>query len=167
MRTKIMAFVLTILLVSSCSKEKVQEDKVIDTFIEYVKTDFGNPKDFVEITKIEDRDTFSSQNTLARLSQMDSLEWAMTPKQQKQFVILKHVLGSDSIFIVQHHLKVRVRAEEKGEMEVKDYYVIERNGEYTVQEHALKTEEVPPAFTDALMLIGSVTETLKIIFGEY
>lgn len=167
MRTKIMAFVLTILLVSSCSKEKVQEDKVIDTFIEYVKTDFGNPKDFVEITKIEDRDTFSSQNTLARLSQMDSLDWAMTTEQKKKFVMLKYKLSDDSTFIVQHHLKVRVRAEKKGEMEVKDYYVIERNGEYTVQEHALKTEEVPPAFTDALMLMGSVTETLKYIFGDY
>lgn len=165
MRTK--AFLLVViaaLIMSACTK--TSEDKVTEAFKEYVKTDFGNPDDFIEITKFDKKDTISNEWVMGYLNKLDSLDWALSEKQKKQLAWLKHKNSENNTFIVQHKIKVRVKSGKDG-YDVVNYYVIEKNGEYSVQDHELRGDEMPDEIVDALNLMKGVTEVLKIINGSY
>lgn len=165
MKTK--AFLLVViaaLIMSACGQ--TSEDKVTKAFKEYVKTDFGNPSDFIEITKFDKKDTISNEWVMDYLVKLDSLEWALSEKQKKQLAWLKHKNSENNTFIVQHKIKVRVKSGDDGQV-VRDFYVIEKNGEYSVQDHELRGDEMPDEIVDALNLLKGVTEVLKIINGSY
>ena len=164
MKTKAILLVIAALIIVGCAK--TNEDKVTEVFKEYVKTDFGNPSDFIEITKFDKKDTISNEWVMGYLNKLDSLEWALSEKQKKQLAWLKHKNSENNTFIVQHKIKVRVKSG-KDNREVIDYYVIEKNGEYTVQDHELRGDEMPDEIVDALNLLKGVTEVLKIINGSY
>ena len=184
MRTKLflIACAAIIICATSCKEEK-SKGRIEDAFMEYVKTDFGNPSDFIEITKFDKKDTISNEWVMGYLNKLDSLtisnewvmgylnkldslEWALSEKQKKQLAWLKHKNSENNTFIVQHKIKVRVKSG-KDNREVIDYYVIEKNGEYTVQDHELRGDEMPDEIVDALNLLKGVTEVLKIINGSY
>ena len=155
MRTK--AFLLVViaaLIMSACTK--TSEDKVTEAFKEYVKTDFGNPSDFIKITRIEKQDTLDMKSIRKNIIILDSAEFVMSPAQKIELRLIKEKANEDSIFIVQHELKVRVKSED-GEQEVKSYFVIENKGEYTVQDHPLRKDEAPKIFGDILDLLNEVT----------
>lgn len=164
MKTKTILLVIAALIMSACAK--TSEDKVTEAFKEYVKTDFGNPSDFIEITKFDKKDTISNEWVMGYLNKLDSLDWALSEKQKKQLAWLKHKNSENNTFIVQHKIKVRVKSGEDSQ-EVRDYYVIEKNGEYSVQDHELRGDEMPDEIVDALNLLKGVTEFLKIINGSY
>jgi len=164
MKAKAILLVIAALIVSACAK--TSEDKVTEAFKEYVKTDFGNPSDFIEITKFDKKDTISNEWVMGYLNKLDSLEWALSEKQKKQLAWLKHKNSENNTFIVQHKIKVRVKSGEESQ-EVRDFYVIEKNGEYSVQDHELRGDEMPDEIVDALNLLKGVTEVLKIINGSY
>ena len=167
MRTKLflIACAAIVICATSCKEEK-SKGRIEDAFMEYVKTDFGNPSDFIEITKFDKKDTISNEWVMGYLNKLDSLEWALSEKQKKQLAWLKHKNSENNTFIVQHKIKVRVKSG-KDNREVIDYYVIEKNGEYTVQDHELRGDEMPDEIVDALNLLKGVTEVLKIINGSY
>lgn len=165
MKTK--AFLLVMiaaLIMSACAK--TSEDRVTEAFKEYVKTDFGNPSDFIEITKFDKKDTISNEWVMGYLNKLDSLEWALNDNQKKQLAWLKHKNSENNTFIVQHKIKVRVKSG-KDSQEVRDFYVIEKNGEYSVQDHELQEDEMPDEIVDAILLLNDVTKVLKIINGSY
>lgn len=164
MKTKTILLVIAALIMSACAK--TSEDKVTEAFKEYVKTDFGNPSDFIEITKFDKKDTISNEWVMGYLNKLDSLDWALSEKQKKQLAWLKHKNSENNTFIVQHKIKVRVKSG-KDSQEVRDFYVIEKNGEYSVQDHELRGDEMPDEIVDAIMLLKEVTATLKIINGSY
>lgn len=164
MKTKAILLVIAALIMSACAK--TSEDKVTEAFKEYVKTDFGNPSDFIEITKFDKKDTISNEWVMGYLNKLDSLDWALSEKQKKQLAWLKHKNSENNTFIVQHKIKVRVKSG-KDSQEVRDYYVIEKNGGYSVQDHELRGDEMPDEIVDALNLLKGVTEVLKIINGSY
>ena len=164
MKTKAILLVIAALIMSAC--EKTSENKVTEAFKEYVKTDFGNPSDFIEITKFDKKDTISNEWVMGYLNKLDSLEWALNDNQKKQLAWLKHKNSENNTFIVQHKIKVRVKSV-KDRQEVRDFYVIEKNGEYSVQDHELRCDEMPDEIVDALNLLKGVTEVLKIINGSY
>ena len=167
MRTKLflIACAAIVICTTSCKEEK-SKGRIEDAFMEYVKTDFGNTSDFIEITKFDKKDTISNEWVMGYLNKLDSLEWALSEKQKKQLAWLKHKNSENNTFIVQHKIKVRVKSG-KDNREVIDYYVIEKNGEYTVQDHELRGDEMPDEIVDALNLLKGVTEVLKIINGSY
>ena len=164
MNTKAILLVIAALIMSACTK--TSEDRVTEAFKDYVRTDFGNPSDFIEITKFDKKDTISNEWVMSYLNKLDSLEWALNDNQKKQLAWLKHKNSENNTFIVQHKIKVRVKSG-KGRQEVRDFYVIEKNGEYTVQDHELRGDEMPDEIVDALNLLKGVTEVLKIINGSY
>lgn len=164
MKTKAILLVIAALIMSACTK--TSEDKVTEAFKEYVKTDFGNPSDFIEITKFDKKDTISNEWVMGYLNKLDSLEWALNDSQKKQLAWLKYKNSENNTFIVQHKIKVRVKSG-KDSQEVRDFYVIEKNGEYSVQDHELRGDEMPDEIVDALNLLKGVTEFLKIINGSY
>lgn len=160
----ILLVVIAALIMSACAK--TSEDKVTEAFKEYVKTDFGNPSDFIEITKFDKKDTISNEWVMGYLNKLDSLDWALSEKQKKQLAWLKYKNSENNTFIVQHKIKVRVKSGRESQ-EVRDFYVIEKNGEYSVQDHELRGDEMPDEIVDALNLLKGVTEVLKIINGSY
>lgn len=164
MKTKAILLVIAALIMSACTK--TSEDRVTEAFKEYVKTDFGNPSDFIEITKFDKKDTISNEWVMGYLNKLDSLEWALNDNQKKQLAWLKHKNSENNTFIVQHKIKVRVKSGKENQ-EVRDFYVIEKNGEYSVQDHELRGDEMPDEIVDALNLLKGVTEVLKIINGSY
>lgn len=164
MKTKAFLLVIAALIMSACAK--TSEDRVTEAFKEYVKTDFGNPSDFIEITKFDKKDTISNEWVMCYLNKLDSLDWALSEKQKKQLAWLKYKNSENNTFIVQHKIKVRVKSGEDSQ-EVRDFYVIEKNGEYSVQDHELRDGEMPDEIVDAIMLLKEVTATLKIINGSY
>ena len=164
MKTKTILLVIAALIMSACAK--TSEDKVTEAFKEYVKTDFGNPSDFIEITKFDKKDTISNEWVMGYLNKLDSLEWALNDNQKKQLAWLKHKNSENNTFIVQHKIKVRVKSGKESQ-EVRDFYVIEKNGEYSVQDHELRDGEMPDEIVDAILLLNDVTKVLKIINGSY
>lgn len=164
MKAKTILLVIAALIMSACTK--TSEDRVTEAFKEYVKTDFGNPSDFIEITKFDKKDTISNEWVMGYLNKLDSLEWALNDSQKKQLAWLKHKNNENNTFIVQHKIKVRVKSGRESQ-EVRDFYVIEKNGEYSVQDHELRGDEMPDEIVDALNLLKGVTEFLKIINGSY
>ena len=108
MKTKAILLVCAALIMSAC--EKTSENKVTEAFKEYVKTDFGNPSDFIEITKFDKKDTISNEWVMGYLNKLDSLDWVLNEKQKKQLTWLKHKNSENSTFIVQHKIKVRVKS---------------------------------------------------------
>lgn len=164
MKTKAILLVIAALIMSACTK--TSEDKVTEAFKEYVKTDFGNPSNFIEITKFDKKDTISNEWVMGYLNKLDSLDWALSEKQKKQLSWLKHKNSENNTFIVQHKIKVRVKSG-KDSQEVRDFYVIEKNGEYSVQDHELRDGEMPDEIVDAILLLNDVTKVLKIINGSY
>ena len=160
MKTKAILLVIAALIMSACTK--TSEDRVTEAFKEYVKTDFGNPEYFIEITQIGTKDTISSENMKEYLSNLDTISWALSKRQLAEAELLKRKLDEDSIFFVQHEVKARIMTG-KDSKEVRSYYVIEMNGKFTVQDHAMTNEEAPKVFYDVLKLVNDVTIRLKRI----
>lgn len=154
MKTKAILLVIAALIMSACELPK--ENKVERVFREYVRTDFNNPSDFIKITRIEKQDTLDMKSIRKNIIILDSAEFVMSPAQKIELRLIKEKANEDSIFIVQHELKVRVKSED-GEQEVKSYFVIENKGEYTVQDHPLRKDEAPKIFGDILDLLNEVT----------
>lgn len=163
MKAKAILLVIAALIMSACTK--TSEDKVTEAFKEYVKTDFGNPEYFIEITQIGTKDTISSENMKDYLSNLDSISWVLSKRQLAEAERLKRKLDEDSIFFVQHEVKARIMTG-KDSKEVRSYYVIEMNGKFTVQDHAMTTDEAPKVFYDVLKLVNDVTIRLKRINEE-
>lgn len=164
MKAKTILLVIAALIMSACAK--TSEDKVTKAFKEYVKTDFGNPDDFIEITKIDRTDTMSTEDLSKTIFKIDTLSWILPKKDRDELERIKDKLSKDTFFIVQHKIKVRVKIDEE-KREVVEYYVIEKDGEYTVQDHALRTKEMPAVFGDVLDFMDDVSTSLKIINGSY
>lgn len=163
MKTKVFLLALAALIIVGCAK--TNEDKVTEAFKEYVKTDFGNPEYFIEITQIGTKDTISSENMKEYLSNLDTISWALSKRQLAEAELLKRKLDEDSIFFVQHEVKARIMTG-KDSKEVRSYYVIEMNGKFTVQDHAMTNDEAPKVFYDVLKLVNDVTIRLKRINEE-
>ena len=166
MKTKAILLVFAAMTIAMAACNGSSDDKVVKAFKEYVKTDFGNPSDFIEITKFDKKDTISNGWVMGYLNKLDSLEWALNDNQKKQLAWLKHKNSENNTFIVQHKIKVRVKSGKESQ-EVRDFYVIEKNGEYSVQDHELRGDEMPDEIVDALNLMREVAEVLKIINESY
>lgn len=163
MKTKVFLLAFAALIIVGCAK--TNDDKVTEAFKEYVKTDFGNPEYFIEITQIGTKDTLSSENMKDYLSNLDTISWALSKRQLAEAELLKRKLDEDSIFFVQHEVKARIMTG-KDRKEVRSYYVIEMNGQFTVQDHAMTNDEAPKVFYDVLKLVNDVTIRLKRINEE-
>lgn len=164
MKTKVILLAFVALIVSACNE--TSEDKVFEAFEEYVNTDFGNPYDFMGITQYGKKDTVSNKYLKESIGKLDSVLWLMTDQQKAKKERLTKKLDADSIFIVQHEIKVRMR-DKNGIPQVNEYYVIEKPDGWTVQDHALRTDELPEEFGEVLSLIKEVTVSLDFLNSLY
>lgn len=146
----LLAFAAVMLTACAKTKTKTAEEKVTEAFKEYVKTDFDDPDDFIEITRHAEKDTISTWKLKKQIHNLDlyTLRTMLPNDTWGEFMKIDDALD-DSISIVQHKIKVRVKSGD-GSTKVMDYYVIEQNGEYNVQDHAMTQDEMPEAIDEAL-----------------
>lgn len=149
---------------SNSSVEKNDNEKIEEVFMDYVKTDFGNPKDFVEITQFGEKDTINNAFIQENMvNTLDSLEWIMTTEQKAEFNLVKSNLAHDTIFVVLHPLKVRAKSG-NGDVEVKQYYVIEtKDGKFKVKEDKLDEEDMP----DEIVRLWVLAKKLEYALREF
>lgn len=155
----IVALFFAALLNTSCIKQVTQEEKIKRTFIEYVKTDFGDPSTFVEVTKIEPNDSIDARRILALLDSMGVFKTIMTDKQLRQYDEYYKKLGTDTNNIKTYKLKVRVRlGKDKKELGMREFYYVDENGEERIQDHVLQVDELPQLYQDAYDYIEGVLD---------
>ena len=163
-----LAAIVAVIFAISCSKKYEPKDKVEQAFMEYVESDFADPESFVEIAKIERRDTAQTAFMMDMLCKVDSFMWAMPEPIVKRQERLKDKIAKSDIFIVEHELKVRVKdGEDKMKMET--YYVVEDHGKIHVQDHSFNEEEMPSELVEYIDHIDEVLaehdKVLKMLRG--
>lgn len=146
-------------MLAACNSNNNGESKVREAFEEYVRTDFGNPKNYVQITQFCDKDTIDKKFLLSKMEHIiadtvlpNSMRW------ERDRILNK--LKNDSTFIIDHKIKVRLR-DGDGNYSIKEYHVIERNGEFSVQDHAITSKEIPSVYNDALLLMNDYVDGLR------
>lgn len=150
MKTKAFLLVIAALIMSACELPK--ENKVERVFREYVRTDFDNPSDFIEIAKIEKPDTFDVKKAMSYSEAIDSVLWVFPESMRKKYEYRKQQLIEESPCVVIHKLNVRVAA---GDTKViRNYWVIEQNGEMKVQSREPKLEEMPHYFSEYSKIVA-------------
>lgn len=142
----ILAEVTAIMTIVSCQPNDHKE--IRKAFKDYVKSDFDNPKDFVEIASIEPTDTIYNEKYLIPVNTVIAFykECGLTPPQD--LLDYKEQLTNDDTFIVIYTLKVRQKYNNRIKLE--RYQVSDNNGEYAVYEEAVKVDDAPELYSSVL-----------------
>lgn len=154
--------ILALVVIAGYKKSKQDDNPVTKTFLEYVKTDFDNPRDFIEITESDKKDTLKAAHIYHTLCAADSIAWILSDQQIQTLHYLQHEFEGDSTIIVQHELKVRMRGED-GEKYIKKFYVTEENGEFHVGDENAWINEMPPKYIEAIQFMEETTPTIDLL----
>lgn len=140
-------FILAMMLftLSSCHKQ-TKEDVIKDTFKEYVKTDFDDPSDFIEVTKVEVVDTLNKYDAISLIRSLDDIKIILTTDEINQLSEYMDKFTKDKTSIITYLVKARVKR--FGSKEVMNYYVIDDGKDMKVQDHELGKDEVPELYMD-------------------
>lgn len=139
----VLAIMIALMLFTSC-KEKTKEDYVKEAFEEYVKTDFDDPNDFLEVTKIEAVDTLNKEDVSKVLETLTNIRTALSEKESAELDTYIEKFKKDSTNIVTYLVKIRVKRSQSKRIE--EYYVIDNNDEMKVQDHLMDMYEVPEPY---------------------
>ena len=152
MKSKTILLVIAVLIMSACTK--TIEDRVTEAFKEYVKTDFGNPSDFIEIAKIEKPDTFDVNKAMSYSESIDSVLWVFPETMRKKYEYRKQRLIEDNPCVIIHKLNVRVAAGDTKVM--RNYWVIEQDGEMKVQDKKPELDQMPYSFSEYSKIVAEM-----------
>lgn len=152
---KFFIIIVSIIVCYSC-KEKTQHDYIIDAFEDYVKTDFGDPKEYIEVTSVEVKDTIKKDINLEIISKIEPLKEHLSAYKQLKLDEFKRRFNEDKTFIVTHELKVRI--ERNGRKSVVTYYVIDDCLNYKVQDHTMLTKEAPELYREFIEFVENLLE---------
>lgn len=162
MKAKVILLAFAALIVSACSK--TSEYKVTEAFKEYVKTDFGNPSDFIEIAKIEKPDTFDVKKAMSYATSVDSILWVFPEKEKKKYEYKKQQLLEDDPCVIIYKLNVRVKVGDGKVM--RNYWVVEQDGEMKVQDEQPKLDDMPYSFSEFSKMIAEMYTVFLKAVGE-
>lgn len=157
-----MKYILTIvsafLLFSSCVENtKTKDDVIKEAFKTYVKTDFDDPDDFIEVTKIYAIDTLNAMDFKELIAGMVKIQDILTPREIINLADFAEKLDKDTTCIITHVLNVRIK--HNGNKSLVNYYVIENGNELKVQDHKLKKEELPELYREFLKFTEKVVDS--------
>ena len=144
MRTKLFLISCAVIIIcaTSCKEEK-SKGRIEDAFMEYVKTDFDDPDNFVEITKIGEPDTLGFDAIREVADFVNKYKYMLSEKEINDAEDAYNTLYSDTTYnLITYPIKVRQKA--KDGLIVRDYWVIDDNGKKIwAQDHELKKGEAP------------------------
>lgn len=162
MKTKVILLAFTAFILASCELPK--ENKVERVFREYVRTDFDNPSDFIEIAKIEKPDTFDVKKAMSYSEAIDSVLWVFPESMRKKYEYRKQQLIEESPCVVIHKLNVRVAAGDTKVM--RNYWVIEQDGEMKVQDKQPELDQMPLSFSEYSKIVAEMYTVFLKAVGE-
>ena len=142
---QLLTLVLLVVLFASC-KGKTNEDYVRESFMNYVQTDFDDPSEFEEITRIEVTDTISNKLVLGTIKNMEEVSILLGESNVEKLAEYKREFEADETCIITYEVKVRIKR--NGRKSVLTYYVIDDGLNYKVQDHKLRLEESPKLYKD-------------------
>lgn len=158
MKTRII-IALMAMAVSFTACQQTKEDKIRTAFKEYVKTDFDDPRDFMEVTKVEVVDTLNSMDAKEIIVSLAGIQEILTPKEIIDLADYAEMFDKDKTSIITYRVKVRI--ERDGNKAVVNYYVIDDGKEMKVQDHELRKDEVPELYLDFFKFAERVVSSRK------
>lgn len=155
---QILTIAVALVLFSSCvEKTKTKEDSIKEAFENYVQTDFDDPDDFIEVTKIYAIDTIKAMDLKELIAGMVKIQDILTPREIINLADFAEKLDKDTTCIITHVLNVRIK--QNGNKSLVNYYVIENGNELKVQDHKLKKEELPELYREFLKFTEKVVDS--------
>lgn len=153
---KIFIYAMMLFALASC-KGQTKEDVIKDTFKEYVKTDFDDPNDFIEVTKVEVVDTLNAKDAKAIIVSLTGIQNVLTPQEIIKLADYAEKFENDTTNIISYRVKARIkRGENKA---VVNYYVIDNGKEMKVQDHELGKYEVPELYINFFKFAEKVVDS--------
>ena len=154
----ILTIVSALVLCASCA-EKTKEDVIKDTFKEYVKTDFDDPGNFIEITKVEVADTFNTDDAKAIIASLANIQDFLAPQEIMELAEYAEKFDKDTTCIISYRLNIRVwRGKNKTMV---NYYIIDDGTNMKVQGHELAKSEVPELYMDFFKFVENIIDKRK------
>lgn len=154
----ILTIALALVLCASCA-EKTKEDYIKESFYEYVKTDFDDPRNFIEITKAEVADTFNTDDAKAIIASLANIQDFLAPQEIIKLAEYAEKFDKDKTCIISYRLNVRVwRGKNKTMV---NYYIIDDGTSMKVQDHELAKSEVPELYMDFFEFVEDVINMRK------
>ena len=155
---KIFIYAVMLFALASCKEQpRTKEDVIKDTFKEYVKTDFDDPNDFIEVTKVEVIDTLNANDAKSLIVSLTGIQDILTPKEIITLADYAEKFDKDTINIISYRVKARVKR--FGGKEVANYYVIDNGKEMKVQDHELGKDEVPELYINFFKFAEKVVDS--------
>ena len=116
--------------------------------MEYVKANFDDPDNFLEITKREKPDTFSTEHLLELAEYADMYNSDFPLHIRAKYWNEREKLVAEQPFFIVHLIKTRVIGD-KGAKQIKDFYVVEnKDSTLTVFDHYPYLEEVSDTYAN-------------------
>lgn len=147
-KTFVILAILSLALIS-CNEKYKPKDIYEERFVnEYVKTDFGNPKDFIEITQSQ-YDTINADDAIKMLDLYRELFFLFPDEERKQLDDMQK-LARDTKGVVNITFKVRMRF--KGEFMVNTFFGTYNldNGECIFGDNKDDYHQLPKVYYDLL-----------------
>ena len=143
-----LAAIVAVIFAISCSKKYEPKDKVEQAFMGYVETTFDDPDDFLEITKREKPDTFSTEQLLDLAEYTDMYNSDFPLYTRAKYWKERGKLVAEQPFFVIYPIKTRVIGD-KGTKQIKDFYVVKnKDSTLTVFDHYPYLEEVSDTYAN-------------------
>lgn len=158
MNTKVILSLMITLCFASCSK-KTTNDFIDKAFVNYVKTDFGDPSEFEEITSISPIDTINNNVMLNVINDLGKIEFLFSEKQIDEISEYRMKFNKDETFIVVYEIKVRIN--KYGRKSIKKYYCIDDGVNYKIQDHPLQMDELPELYREFYQYSYSLLDEIK------
>lgn len=156
---KILIILALAMTIVSCQPNDNKE--IRKAFKEYVRTDFDNPKDFIEITKIEIEDTICKEKMIKMAAGIEKgatlLNYKSVAEDARDYI---NKFNNDDTFIVLYKLKVRIKGNE--ESYIKEYYAIDNKGVIVIQCYALMVNQLPEIYSNFLDDCNVMTMKLNL-----
>lgn len=155
---KLFIYAMMLFALASCKGQtRTKEDVIKDTFKEYVKTDFDDPSDFIEVTKVEVIDTLNANDANDIIASLVGIQKVLTTHELITLADYAKKFERDSINIISYRVKVRIK---RGENKVVvNYYVIDNGKEMKVQDHELGKDEVPELYINFFKFAEKVVDS--------
>ena len=147
-------FTVVVATTTMISCQPSDHKEIRKAFKEYVKTDFDNPKNFVEITDISVEDTICKEKYIRMIAGVISLSYF---HYNEADVLQSNLdqLRSDTTFILIYAVKVRVKTSIG--TEVKKYNITDDHGKYAIYE-SFKVDDLPYIYRESLNNMTEVVE---------
>lgn len=142
-----------------CKKYTPKND-IEKVFVEYVKTDFDNPSDFIEITKIEEIDTFDYKFFKEGLDVIEGIKPILSNEKQIELKNLQDELNKDKdYYFIKAKLKVRLKRDSENRVEI--FYVTNDKGKYKVYENDVNPNDVGSLALQIMQFVSDVSVYLE------